>query len=321
MNKKSTTIGLIAIWGWCFFSALSRVLTSHVTQQIDPAVICFYTFIFSSLLFNVLNSRNSRNTMSKLKDDDNRKNIILLNITTFGAWFFLIYPLKYIEPAMVSTITLGISPFATLVFAYFIYQKMELNIFDIVISLMMLAIVFYIIYLCYSGVTMIGKVPLMNLVYAIVSCLIVGFATTASNIFAKKLSNNQFKPIEVLASRFFLTVILSGIITVSMGKSLLVSYVDIENIAMLSVILVIFPLYLGQVGIKELEPITVAITAPLMPVLVLVFELIDHQHFSILAIISTIMICVLVILSVSVHYQKNKMRHENLNATNQLKQA
>lgn len=63
---------------------------------------------------------------SKLKS--NTKNLVYLNIITLGSWLSLAYPLKFIEPAIVSTITLGIGPILSLLISDKLYKKDENSI-------------------------------------------------------------------------------------------------------------------------------------------------------------------------------------------------
>src|SRR5215216_650680 len=93
-----------AVLGYCLISAFSRVFVSNLLQIQNPATLFFYIFTLGTLLFAIANIRGYFSLFAKLKS--NIKNIIYLNITTMGSWLILAYPLKFIEPAIVSTITL-----------------------------------------------------------------------------------------------------------------------------------------------------------------------------------------------------------------------
>ncbi|TAK77184.1 MAG: hypothetical protein EPO11_02950 [Gammaproteobacteria bacterium] len=307
MYNKSI-FGLMCILGWCFFSALARVIISNVSQKIDPVILCFYTFLLSTILFILLNIRNTTSTLLKLKTIENRRNVYGLNVSTFGAWFFLIYPLKYIEPAIVSTITLGLGPIATLILTAFIYKGKKLNYSDIVISSLLLLVILYAIYLSFSGVTTLGRFSFLTLTYSTLSCLIVGFATSAGNLYAKKLSNNHFSAKEILASRFLLTVILAGLILLAKNGNFFVPISDWNDIIIVTICLVVIPLYLVQISIKQLEPIIVSLVAPLMPALVFVFQLLKSiSSFSPASALVVTATSVLVLSGVYTHYKKDKL--------------
>lgn len=311
MSNRSNVVGLACLLGWCVFSAIARVLTSQVSQQINPALLCCYSFLIAGLVFWALNCNKIKHTFAKSCHKGNLKNIFWLNLSTFGAWFFLIYPLKFIQPAMVSSITLAFGPISTLLLSLFIYKTQKILFFDGFISFLLLAVICFISGLCFANITTLSQLPVFTVFYAIVSCLIVGFSTAASNLFAKRLSNNQFTPIEILCVRFFVTILLTAFITDISGTSFLLTKGDFENIMLVAGCLVIIPLYLAQIGIKHLEPMTVAITTPLMPVLVLFLELMNHQHFSKWAIDSVLVIFLLMMVNACFYVKKHNTSKKN----------
>jgi drug/metabolite transporter (DMT)-like permease len=105
---------------------------------------------------------------------------------TFGAWFFLLYPLKYIEPAIVSTITLGLGPIATIILGALIYKKESAHISDIFVSTLLFFVILYTIFLCFAGEALLQNVNKNTLILVIGSCFIVGFATVAGNCYTSR---------------------------------------------------------------------------------------------------------------------------------------
>lgn len=304
MLRNTTSLGLVAIFGWCVMSAIARVITGNATQEIEPSVLCFYTFLFAMVIFLILNFSDLKNTLVKCKERANIKNVLWLNITTFGAWFFLMYPLKFIDPAIVSTITLGLGPLATLVLGFFIYKSNYPSFFDVLIALLLFLIILFIIYLTLNGVAIRGEPTFFDVISAITSCFIVGFTSAAGNLYAKKLSDNKFKPTAVLIARFPLIILLAAIISLLSKQNLILTENNFIQVFIVSGSLVIIPLYLAQLGIKHLDPIVVAVTAPLMPVLVFIIEYFNHRTFYWAEVLAVIMTCLLILFSTLVRYRK-----------------
>jgi len=307
MLRNTTTLGLVAMLGWCIISAFARVITGNVTQEIEPTVLCFYTFIFAMIIFMVFNITSLKKTFMKCKDKKNIRNITLLNVTTFGAWFFLMYPLKYIDPAMVSSITLGLGPIATIVLGLFIYESYSYNFFDMLIAFFLFCIILFITYLSFTGIATRGHPTTFNIIISIVSCFIIGFTTAAGNLYAKALSDNQFEPSTVLIVRFPLIVFLAAMIAILSGQHMALNAVNMINVIIVSGSLVIIPLYLAQLGIKHLDPIVVAIIAPLMPAFVFVAEYLSSNNLNESEAISVALTCFLILLSTFVRYRKRLM--------------
>ena len=86
------TLGWVSISSWCLLSASARVYTGQITQKIDPTVLCFYTFLLSTLVFALCNAKQLKSLLYKLIHSQHRSNVFWLNVTTFAAWFFLIPP-------------------------------------------------------------------------------------------------------------------------------------------------------------------------------------------------------------------------------------
>jgi drug/metabolite transporter (DMT)-like permease len=301
------TIGWLSIISWCLLSAVARVYTAHTTQTIDPTILCFYTFLFSTVVFAVCNAKQLKSLLYKLLQSEHRLNIFWLNFTTFAAWFFLIPPLKYIEPAIVSTITLGLGPIATLILGYSLYQQANTSVLGIIIALLTFVMVVYNIVLCTLGITTINIVSPLIIAYAISCCIIVGFGSAAGNIYSKKLSEAGFAPTEVLVSRFLMTVIVAGSILLIRDRILLIPISYYTDIIVVATCLVIIPLYLVQVSIKTLEPIMIATVAPLMPVLVYLLQIIGKSStFTIWSLTATLPTSIFVLIGVYFYYQKTK---------------
>lgn len=304
MFNKST-IGIICLFGWSFFSALARVLTSSISQYIDPIVLCFYTFLLATLVFMFCNFKNIKNIFSKINEGKNRANAIYLNITTFGAWFFLIYPLKYIEPAIVSTVTLGLGPIATIILGSTIHKKESATTFDIFIAALLFSVILYTIFLCFSGKALLQNLNTNTLILVISSCFIVGFATAAGNIYIKKMSDGNLSPTEILSIRFILTIFLSGLLMIGKNGNLFISSQDFIDIIIIAICLIILPLYLVQISLKLLDAISVSIGASIMPILVIIFEVLENKiSLSFSTVLPIIITTLLVLSGVYIRYKK-----------------
>lgn len=304
MLRNTTTLGLVAMFGWCIISAIARVITGSVTQEIEPSVLCFYTFAFAMTIFMIFNITGLKKTFMQCKDKKNIKNIALLNVTTFGAWFFLMYPLKYIDPAMVSSITLGLGPLATIALGFLIYESYTYRFFDTLIAFLLFCIILFITYLSFTGIATRGHPTTFNIIFAITSCFIVGFTSAAGNLYAKALSDNQFEPSTILIVRFPLIVFLAALISMLSRHHLALNAANMMNVIIVSGSLVIIPLYLAQLGIKHLDPIVVAIIAPLMPAFVFIAEYISSNSLNESEAISVALTCFLILLSTFVRYRK-----------------
>jgi drug/metabolite transporter (DMT)-like permease len=110
-----------------------------------------------------------------------------------------------------------------------------------------------------------------DIVISLLCCIGAGIALAINNIYAKKLSNSHFSPSEILTVRFFLIIIFSGVFTYK-SIPLLFLWNNAVNIVIIAIMLIIIPQVILQYAIKGLQPITVSVIAPLMPVLTFFIE-------------------------------------------------
>lgn len=295
-TNQNSILGYIYIFSWCLTAAFSTILISQANQSTDPTVLCFFSFLFSSIFFILINIRTRGNV---LQNKGIAKDLLWLNISTFFSWVMLVYPLKYIQPTVVTTIVLGTNPIATLAINRLIFRKKSTNKMTFLITIAIFMIICYVEYLCAQGLSIIGSFNQRDILISLFCCMIAGAATAINNIFIKKLLEKNISPTQILSFRFVFTVLLTGIliyignIGIQYDKSFFV------NVATTSIFFVICPLMLIQLALRELDPIRVAIISPLMPLVVIAFQLMDGKtNPSILMILGAIGIWMLVTLGV-----------------------
>ncbi|MDX7986188.1 hypothetical protein FE392_02405 [Xenorhabdus sp. 12] len=264
-------MGYFAAYSWCFITAFSMLMTSEISQRLSPFIVCFFTFTLTTVVFLFWNIRHISTLWRRIREKSVIGPVFLLNISSFVGWGLLIYPLTYLQPTLVTTLTLGINPIATAVISrLFLKQALSLKLLSISVALFLI-IVFLSIRAWY-GEGIIAGTPPLQIALSLLCCYLAGIATSVNNILTKKIMLNGFGIVDVMCLRFYLTIILSGIIgfsthTVVFNQELAVS------ILLTTLIFVMIPMVLIQFALKSLDPFRVAIISPLMPVLVVLMQL------------------------------------------------
>lgn len=272
--SSAAVLGAVFLMGWCFVSAIARIFTAHTVQLYNPTLVCFYTFFITSVFYLLFCLPKLRQFIFIIKH--HFFNVIMLNISSFSSWFFLIYPLTVIRPSVVSTITLGLGPLSSIVLGKIILRSWSANSAEKIISCAITLIIFLLAALCFfqkAGVVSPETMNRYQILMALGACLICGISTSVNNLYAKKFSDNNVKPVQILALRFWLIAVLSLIFEAAFSKRhIAVSFPEFLLMTKLAFLLIIIPLYLAQHGIKYLSPAGVALIAPLMPILIALFE-------------------------------------------------
>ena len=282
---------------WCVISAFSMVLTGETNQSIDPVVVCFFSFLFASVFFTLINASRLGVIAGKLKAPGQARNAVWLNVTTFFSWVFLVYPLKYVEATAVITIVLGVNPVATMVINRLFFPEVRQRRATMLASCGIFVGVVYVAYLCLTGRSVVAGATPIEVAISIACCAVAGIATAGNNVFIKAHFGGGFVPKEVLAFRFFLTVLLTGVAMVYFSIPFTFNRAFFVDMAMTTVFLLVAPLMLIQLSLRELDPLRVAIVSPAMPLLVACFQLAQSgAHLSAYTIAGTVAIWILVLL-------------------------
>lgn len=262
---------------WCLFSSVGNVITGDVEQGVSPLSFCFYLFAFVNLIFLLLNINQLAILIKKIKAQ--WRYVLIINVTTFFCWYFLIYPLKYIEPSVITAIVLGTVPIATWISSVFIYKKQRIVETDIMFSIFF---AISIIYLCVLCVVDKNTMQLqhhhahMMIIVSLLLAILGGCILAVNTIYAKKLSDAGWRPLDVLAARFWLIMVLGGF-GVLHHRSIALHHALMIGVAATGLLLIVGPQLVFQAAVKQLDPLTLSMLPPLMPVLTFFIEFFDHQ--------------------------------------------
>lgn len=267
-------IGFAAIYGWCAVIAYSMILTSNISQTLNPFLVCFLTFSTVTIIFFIYNAKNLPSLFISKRFMLAKNDIAGINFSSFISWGLMIYPLAYLEPTVVATIILGINPIATAIITKAFFKQSP-DTYLIYISLALAFLISMLILNTLDGDGSVVNASQKNIYLSLLACILSGIATSCNNVFSKRLMGAGFSISDLMCSRFLLTIILSSLISVQSGPIVLQSDM-IASIATTTMLFVIVPLILLQVSLKNLDPLQVSVISPLMPVLVVVMQYISN---------------------------------------------
>lgn len=301
--NKTVFLGFVALLTWCIFSALGKIFIFDENLVLHPAVLAFYIFSMTFLFFALLNGQN--NPILFRKFSQHWQPVLGLNLATLGSWGCVIFALQYLEPSLVDVIALGFSPVATLVFSMLFLNKKSGNRQDYVISIALFLLVCYVVWMCMMGETaLIKPVALSHTGLGLFLCFVAGSSVSGIILFTKRLYERNFSPYEVIISRYILLILLSGTLLLFQHQTLLLSSAQYGNLLLLALIILIIPVYLMQISIRALHPITVSIMMPLLPVFTFCFESFSHYfYWSVYSLVAVVGLFALTALGAYWRYQ------------------
>ncbi len=305
-HSHLVVLGFACVIAWCIVSAFSRIYTSDLDQQMSPFVLCLCVFSIAQVVFLLLSAVKIKQLGQKIAA--NKADCLRVNLATFGSWFFLIYPLRYIEPSIVSTISLGFAPIVSLLLVKSIMQKNKLMRSELVISILLLVLIFYIAGIVFFSETSTFTSNITHIAISFACCLIVGFSVGVNTVFSKKLSQAGFSALDTLTVRFIVLIAISAV-AVLLGHVNLPQFDSslLVRILMDAFLLVVIPMYLIYTAIHYLEPFSILVVLPLMPVMVFFMEFFNQRmHPSFYLLLGVLLIAALVITSSYFRYRQEK---------------
>ncbi len=297
--------GILLVFLFILITSGREVYVGHIVQQANPYMMIFTCFTLITILFSILLifNKNEKQLLSQIKA--NTHLIIGLNITTAICWISSFYALQFIEPSIENTINTAIGPFITIVIGLRLQQSISFKITELICAIAIMLMVIFMMIISAFGVSGIGISNSMHLIIGFCCCLFAGLSIVGNTIYSKKLSLSGMQTIAILATRFYLVLIISLIgwfMTASPLAAIRVYIIDIIVIALVGIAL---PLYLLQKGIEKSEPITVSFVMVLGPVVTYILQLFDHRlTLSLYTLIGILSIVTLVTIGTITRYKR-----------------
>ena len=241
--------------------AISALYTHVLLQDIDPLVFAFYCFAMVLAMSLVIRRLfcSERPLLPDLKA--NVKHVLLLNVTTAADWVLYLVALKYIDGSFTNALVFGVTPIASLFFSG--RQNKERLFFSILILLFLTLIGFE--YVNFET-TKTG-----NIMVGIVISVVAGIAVGGTTVSLKELSNRKVQIVDVILTRYVLTLVIAFAIVLGRGTAFRVAPPELVKIFVVSIIFVLLPTYLVQRGIRSISPFSTAVISSSIPALTFLF--------------------------------------------------
>lgn len=254
--------GRLMIFLAVLFQAVGKVMFGTWLTAVPSHFFVFVSFTLTAVFFLLL----SRRSVGQKAWGP----IILLNASTALTFLSFFYALKLIEPAIVGAVDIGIGPVLAVMLT-FVMTGERPSLIRAVVCIGVLAGcgILALAAVSGSGFASIGENAWLGLAASVVAGVGAVLITMAS----KTLITRGWKFESVLAHRFYLIIPISLVMTISTGLPAIEwSIYLVAALLAVTVIGVLAPLYLLQVGIGRCDAYTVMVTMAALPVLTFIIE-------------------------------------------------
>ncbi|AWK40280.1 EamA family transporter [Photorhabdus laumondii subsp. laumondii] len=294
---------------FCLISAAFDVFVAYLTQSINSAIVIFYCFISSTLLFMMISIFKGIDQLI-VKVRKNTLLVLIVNISILLNWGGLIISLRFLEPAIVGVASVACGPAITILLSSFIDKnEAKTEKLEVVISWLVLIGVGVMLVNVFLGNSGLSSTSTQDRIIGIVSVIIGAVGTVLYTIFSKKLFKEKWQTYEILSVRSILMVILSFCYISLSDVSLSLNIDMILPMLILVAVGHLLPIYLVLKAINAITPLHVSLLFLLIPVFTILFQYLDSRiAFSVESLIAaSVIVSLLIILGVSKIKKTNRV--------------
>lgn len=290
MLKSGAVFGLLMVFCYNFLDAGKEVYAGFLVQSIHPMQVTFVVFLTVLVFFQFYCLLRHKSRYSGPLQA--LKTILWLNVTTAGSWVTFFYCLKYLEPAVASAIITGVAPLL-MVFISPLFFSSDSRQYRLVFLAGITLSSLWLSYISLREGSHVYNLTPMAVMAGILLCIGCAFFSIFSNVFSKQLSERGCPPEAIMAHRFWLTVLLTGLWSWQSGDFSSGSGAMLPGVLLLALLGVIIPLWCLQYGIKHLPPSKVMVLISVSPVFTFAFQLFDPRLSpSVSSFVAILLICI-----------------------------
>ena len=283
IEKSAYQVGVYALLGSAILTSISQVFYANQVQSVHPFLFTGISFIITALYFQgfTFKQRIKVNWMEASKP------LLKLNIASAITFLGFYFALKYVEPAIVSSLEMGIAPLFILVLM--MLQRKTISIKKWTVSIGTLLACFILIWAVINGESGITSQISTEMFIGVFASIFCGIGAVFCSEYSKQLSDYGWTSSMILSKRYIGIILISFIFT----YDLIIPYFMDNIIWILLVTIggVLIPNYLLQKGIQYTNTFLVMMSLSFIPVFTFLFQLFDARiHFSIVTCVGVLLL-------------------------------
>lgn len=283
IEKSVYKTGIYALLASAILTSISQVFYANQVQSIHPFLFTGISFFITALYFQVFASKQRIKVTWKVA----MKPLIKLNIASTITFMGFYFALKYVEPAIVSSLEMGIAPLFILVLM--MMQRKTIPTKKWLISIGTFFACLLLIWAVMNGESGVTSPFPLNMFVGLLASVLCGVGAVFCSEYSKQLSNLGWTSSMILAKRYIGIIFFSFLVT----YDLIIPYFldNILWIIIVTLIGVLIPNYLLQKGIQNTNTFLVMMSLSFIPVFTFLFQLFDTRiHFSIITCLGVLLL-------------------------------
>jgi drug/metabolite transporter (DMT)-like permease len=269
---------LVSIVFVCLAS-VRDVYLAGLFQRTSPLLIAVAAFTLCSLVFLPISFACDPGSLRALLSRP--RDLFWINVTSAMAWIAFFYALRIIEPSLVQILFFGIGPLSVV----WIDQRIPgaapavpLTRAERSIHLGLFASLIFSVAVVIGGLSGAGPQPVGVAAVGVAFAAGAGISISVNTLLCRKVNDAGVSAAALVALRFPGAVILATVLAaVSPSDLPVISSTNALAFVMIALLLIVFPIYVNQVGIALASPLTVRVVLATGPVLLFFLQLIEGR--------------------------------------------
>jgi drug/metabolite transporter (DMT)-like permease len=278
-RQHGEILGFFLSLAFAALAAIRDVYLGGLFQRVDPLLVGLVAFGLCSLVFLPVALVRDRAGLGALVRYPAR--LVGINVTTALAWLSFFFALKTIEPALVQVLFYGIGPLSVRWVDRLVLGSAPPTVtraehrlhLGLASSLMATAGVVL------GGLSGLGAQPVLVAASGIGLAVGGGVSISISTVLCRALNDTGIRPATLFALRFPGAIGLAAAFALASPAPLLAGVTSgvVGAIAVASLLLIVLPNYINQVGVALASPVTVRAVLAVGPALVFALQLLEGR--------------------------------------------
>ncbi len=260
-------LGFLASLVFTAMAAVRDVYFAGVFQEVSPLLVGVVAFSLCSIVFLPIALVRSPASVGRLLRRP--RELVWVNATTALAWIAFFYALRMTEPLLVQVLFSGI----VCLDGHDRSRGERVGHWGLMATMAPAAAVVL------AGLSGGPPQPFGFALLGVVLALFAGFSISVSTMLSRRLNDAGIDPTALVALRFLGATLMAAALTLPAGQRLaaVAARETILGVAGASLLLMVVPIYVNQVGIALASPLTVRVALAVGPVLIFVLQLVEGR--------------------------------------------
>jgi hypothetical protein len=260
-------------------AALRDVYFGALFQRVPPLAVALTAFTLCTLLFLPIALVRDRAGLARLRG--HARTLAWINATSAVAWLSFFHALQIGEPALVQVIFFGIGPLSVTWIDGFVVGTAPAarSLAERRLHAGLLAALLFAAVVMLAGCSGLGPQPIGHAVAGLALTIGGGICISVSALLSRTVNDAGVGPATLIALRFPGAVLLAAVLAVASGTPVVAGVTPsvLGTVAVASLLLIVLPNYVNQVGIALASPLTVRAVLAVGPVAVFLLQVVEGR--------------------------------------------